>query len=63
MPKNEICTLFIKMGQVERFKNKKYVWHDAYSENGNTYPWLTKIEAQRKAKSEDRKAIFIDKYF
>jgi hypothetical protein len=46
-------------GSVER--GARYEWKDGYSRvtpTGMTYPWLTKREAQRQARSEGAKAIF-----
>lgn len=45
---------FVYMGPIERSK-----WCDGYSENGNTYPWVTKREAQAQAKARGAKAVFV----
>jgi hypothetical protein len=48
--------IYIHAGRVER--GPRYEWRDAYSENGNTYPWLTKREAQADAKRRGARAVF-----
>lgn len=45
---------YYKAGPVER--GPRYGWRDGYSLNGNTYPWLTKREAQRDARARGGKA-------
>lgn len=50
--------VYIRVGHVERGRN--YEWRDAYSENGNTYPWRTKREAQLDARVRGCKAVFRD---
>jgi hypothetical protein len=50
---------FVRVGSVER--GPKYEWRDGYSENGNTYPWLTMREAQADAKARGCKATFVDR--
>jgi len=53
--------IFVRVGQVERVRQGgRYEWHDGYSENGNTYPWLTKREAQQDARRRGAKAVFVE---
>ncbi len=49
---------YVYAGQVERWRKMRVAWHGAYSENGNTQPWLTKREAQADAKRRGCKAVF-----
>jgi hypothetical protein len=53
--------IFVRVSQVERVRQSgRYEWHDGYSENGNTYPWLTKREAQQDARRRGAKAVFVE---
>lgn len=46
-------------GLVERGNGRPgYDWHDGYSENGNTYPWLTKRECRHEAAARGGVARF-----
>lgn len=49
---------YVRVGSVER--GPRYEWRDAYSENGNTYPWLTKREAQSDARRRGARAVFVE---
>ncbi len=56
---------YVFVGQVERGTatarrpRPGYRWHDAWSENGNTQPWLTRREAQKDAKGRGARAVFV----
>ena len=53
---------FVYMGQIA-IPNKEtkpsFRWANGYSRNGNTYPWLTRRQAYLEAKSENKRATFI----
>lgn len=60
--------LFVRMGQVERAsfvgrgsrRRLRVQWIAAYSENGRTMPWLTRMEAQADVRQRGCKAIFVE---
>ena len=52
--------IYVRVGSVERPGRRGYEWHDGYSENGDTYPWLTKREAQQDARRRGAKAVFVE---
>lgn len=46
-------------GNVERCRTSgRFNWYKGYSENGNTYPWLTMTEAHADAKKRGARAVF-----
>ena len=57
---------YVYAGQIERVIYKKtrhgrvpvYTWREGWSLNGNTYPWLTKREAQDEARAAGAVARF-----
>lgn len=59
--KNEIR--YVYRGAVERGTGRGYRWHDGYSADspggGIQYPWMTKREAQRDAKAQGARAVFV----
>jgi hypothetical protein len=57
---------YVRVGQVERpvhypRQKLRYQWRDGWSEDGNTFPWLTKREAQADARSRGARAVFVGK--
>ena len=49
---------YVRVGLIER--GPRYRWCTGYSENGNTYPWITRREAQTEAQKRGARAVFLD---
>jgi hypothetical protein len=54
---------FVYMGQIEvpngTAAKPSFRWANGYSRNGNEYPWITRRQALLAAKSEGKRATFV----